>query len=75
MTYIHTYYSRFIPVGVEMYLTMSNTADVPGGKPIAVWSESSSGANAINPLVAFYDIHGKKREMLFLYFVPDTTRD
>jgi hypothetical protein len=28
-----------------------------------------------NPLVAFYDIHGRKREVLFFYFVPDTTRD
>jgi hypothetical protein len=29
---------------------------------------------AINPLVAFYDIHGGKREVLFFYFVSDTTR-
>jgi hypothetical protein len=29
----------------------------------------------INPLVAFYDINGGKREVLFFYFVPDTTRD
>jgi hypothetical protein len=29
----------------------------------------------INPLVAFYDIHGGKREVIFFYFVPDTTRD
>jgi hypothetical protein len=42
---------------------MSNIADV------------CKGVNAINPLVAFYDIHGKKRELLFFYFVPDTTRD
>jgi hypothetical protein len=34
-----------------------------------------TGANAINPIVAFYDIHGRKREVLFFYFVPDTTRD
>jgi hypothetical protein len=34
-----------------------------------------SGISAINPLVAFYDIHGGKREVLFFYFVPDTTRD
>jgi hypothetical protein len=46
--------------------------DVIGGKPIAVWSQSISGVNAINPLVAFYDIHGRKREVLFFYFVPDT---
>jgi hypothetical protein len=54
---------------------MSNTADVTGGKPIAVLSQYISGVNAINPLVAFYDIHGRKREVLFFYFVPDTTRD
>jgi hypothetical protein len=24
----------------------------------------------INPLGAFYDIHGEKRELLFFYFVP-----
>jgi hypothetical protein len=32
---------------------MSNTADVTGGKPIAVWSQFISGVNAINALVAF----------------------
>jgi hypothetical protein len=26
-------------------------------------------------LVAFYDIHGRKREVLFFCSVPDTTRD
>jgi hypothetical protein len=52
-----------------------NTADMTGGKLIAVRSQSISGANAINPLDAFYDIHGRKREVLFFYFVPDTTRD
>jgi hypothetical protein len=46
-----------------------------GGKPIAVFLPSISGVSAINPLVAFYDIHGGKRELLFFYFVPDTTRD
>jgi hypothetical protein len=37
--------------------------------------QSTSGLSAINPLVALYDIHGGKREVLFFYFVPDTTRD
>jgi hypothetical protein len=46
---------------------MSNTADVTGGKPIAVWSQSILGVNAINPLVAFYDIYGRKREVVFFY--------
>jgi hypothetical protein len=54
---------------------MRNTADVTGGKPIAVLLQSTSGVSAINPLVAFYDNHGGKREVLFFYFVPDTTRD
>jgi hypothetical protein len=54
---------------------MKNTADVTGGKPIAVLLQSISGVSAINALVAFYDIHGGKREVLFFYFVPDTTRD
>jgi hypothetical protein len=55
---------------------MRNTADVKGGKPIAVLLQSISDVlvSAINPLVAFYDIHGGKREVLFFYFVPDTTR-
>jgi hypothetical protein len=54
---------------------MRNTVDVTGCKPIAVLLQSISGVSAINPLVAFYDIHGGKREVLFFYFVPDTTRD
>jgi hypothetical protein len=54
---------------------MRNTADETGGKPNAALLQSISGVSAINPLVAFYDIHGEKREVLFLYFVPDTTRD
>jgi hypothetical protein len=54
---------------------MRNTADVIGGKPIAVLLQSVSDVSAINPLVAFYDIHGGKREVLFFYFVLDTIRD
>jgi hypothetical protein len=52
---------------------MRNTADVTGGKPIAVFLQYISGVSAINLLVAFYD--GGKRGVLFFYFVPDTTRD
>jgi hypothetical protein len=51
---------------------MRHTADVTSGKPIVVL-QSISGA--ISTLVAFYDIHGGKREVLMFYFVPDTTRD
>jgi hypothetical protein len=66
--FIHTHHSRFIPEGVaeesqifetptfyQNYLAMRNNADVIGGKPIAV-SLSILGVNAINSLVAFYDI-------------------
>jgi hypothetical protein len=56
-------------------LAMRNTADVTGGKPIAILLQSISGVSAINPLVAFYDINGGKREVMRSYFVPDTTRD
>jgi hypothetical protein len=54
---------------------MRNTADVTGGKPIAVLLQPISSVSAINPLVAFYDIHGGKRQVLFFYLVPDITRD
>jgi hypothetical protein len=54
---------------------MRNTADVTGGKPIALFLQSILDVSAINPLLAFYDIHGGKREVLFFYFGPDTTRD
>jgi hypothetical protein len=54
---------------------MRNTADVTGGKPTSVLLQSITGVSAINPLAAFYDIHGGKGEVLFFYFVPDTTRD
>jgi hypothetical protein len=54
---------------------MTQTADLTSGKPIAVLLQSILGVTAINPLVAFYDIHGGKRGVLFFYFVPDTTRD
>jgi hypothetical protein len=44
---------------------MRNTADVIGGKPIAVLLQSISDVRAINPLVAFYDIHGRCAILLF----------
>jgi hypothetical protein len=37
---------------------------VIGGKPVAVLLQLISGLGAINPLVASYDIHGGKREVL-----------
>jgi hypothetical protein len=59
----------------QIFLAMRNTADVTGGKPIAVLLQYISGVSAINPLVVFYDIHGGKKKVLFFYFVPDTIRD
>jgi hypothetical protein len=53
---------------------MRNTAGVTGGKPIAVLLQSISGVSAIHPLVAFYDIHGEKREVLFLLCPGHHTR-
>jgi hypothetical protein len=47
---------------------MRKTADVTGGKPIAILLQSILGVSAINPLIAFYDIHGGKREAQFFYF-------
>jgi hypothetical protein len=40
---------------------MKNTAKMTGGMPIAILLQSISAVSAINPLVAFYDIHGGKR--------------
>jgi hypothetical protein len=83
---IHTYHSRYILEGVaevsqiflrdtHVLLAMRNSSDVTGGKPIAVLLQPISGVSVFNPLVAFYYIHGGKREVLFFYFIPDTTRD
>jgi hypothetical protein len=48
---------------------MRNTADVTGGKPIAVvCSQSISGVSAVNPVVAFYNI--QKSKMLFFWTTP-----
>jgi hypothetical protein len=82
--YIHTTHG-LSPKGYQRYLSftetifyqndivMRNTADVVSGSPIAIRSQSISGGNVVNPLVAFYDIHGRKREVLFYSSVPDTT--
>jgi hypothetical protein len=63
-----------MPTFYQNDLGMKNTARVTRGKPIAVRSQSISGVSAINPLLAFYVILGRKREVLFFYFVPVTTR-
>jgi hypothetical protein len=73
---MHLKYCSEIPTFCRNYLAMRNTtAEVTGGKSFAVWSQSVSGVSAINPLVAFNDIHGRKRELIFFYFGLNTTRD
>jgi hypothetical protein len=42
--------------------------------PIVVRSQSISGVSAINLLVAFYDIHGRKGEVVF-FFLSRTPHD
>jgi hypothetical protein len=64
----HLRYSSETPTFYQNYLATSNTADVTGGKPIAIWSQSISGVCAFNPLVAVYDIHARQGEVLFFIF-------
>jgi hypothetical protein len=54
---------------------MRNTADVTGGKLIAIRLQSVAGVSAINPLVVSYDIHGRKGEVLFYssYYLTGTS--
>jgi hypothetical protein len=56
----------------QNYLAMTNTADMTG-ESNAFSMQSISDVRTRNPLVTFYDIHGRKGEVLFFYFVPDTT--
>jgi hypothetical protein len=44
---------------------MRNTADVTGGKPFAVGSQSIADVSAVNPYT-FNHIHRRKGEVLFL---------
>jgi hypothetical protein len=60
-------YSSETPTFYQSLLASRNTADVTGGKPIAVLLQYISGGSAIIPLVAFYDIHeGKHSPCTFL---------
>jgi hypothetical protein len=55
---------------------MKNTADVTGDKHTAIAVRLLiAGVSAINLLVAFYDIHGRKGEVLFFHSVPDTIQN
>jgi hypothetical protein len=73
--YIHTYRSRLIFKGVAetSQIFLRDTHFLPKflryKKPIAVH------LSAVNPLVAFSDIHERKGEVLFFCSVPGTKRD
>jgi hypothetical protein len=54
---------------------MKNNADIMTGlKQVDIQSQFIS-VSVNNPLVAFYDNHGRKGDVLFFCSVPDTTRD
>jgi hypothetical protein len=80
---IHTYRPRFIPEGVAEVSQIFFRGTHVLQKIVSYEKHCRrdisdlviSGISAINPLVAFYDIHEGKREVLFFYFAPDTTRD
>jgi hypothetical protein len=79
-------HSRFIPKRVAeasqiflgdahvlpKYLAMSNTAQVTSGKPIAVWSQSILGVNAINTLGATFTISMEERERCYSFILSRT---
>jgi hypothetical protein len=88
-THIHTYNSRYISQGIAeasqvffrdahvlpTYIVMWNYCRRDQKQAHRCLIAVYLGINAINPLVAFYNIHGRKREVLFFYLVPDITRD
>jgi hypothetical protein len=51
---MHLRYSSETPTFYQNYLAMSNTADVRGGKPIAVWSQSISGKVRYDTAYVYY---------------------
>jgi hypothetical protein len=69
-TYIDTYQSCFIPEGVAVSYIFLRDAHV-----LPYYLAMRCSGETINLIIAFYDIHGRKREVPFFYFVPDTTRD
>jgi hypothetical protein len=71
----HHRYSSAIPKFYKNNLAMKNTTEETGDRPIIVWSQFVSVVSTANPLVAFYDIHGRKGEVLLFCSIPDTTRD
>jgi hypothetical protein len=50
---------------------MTSTADVAGGKPVAVLSQSISGLSSDNPFTTSME----ERERCYSFVLSDTTRD
>jgi hypothetical protein len=71
INYIHTYHSRFIPEGVaeasQIFLRDAHVL-------LKLLSYEVADVTGGKP-IAFNDIYGRKREVLFLCSVSDTTRD
>jgi hypothetical protein len=65
-TYIHTYHSRFILEGVvkAFHIFLRDNHFLPK-RPFDI-SLSQMTVGAINPFIAFYDIHGRKRCYSFI---------
>jgi hypothetical protein len=64
-----------IPRSYQNDFAIRNTTDTTGGNPIAWRSQCISCVSAVNPLVAFYVIHGRKGALRLFCFVPYSTRD
>jgi hypothetical protein len=54
-------------------LMMIMIDDDDGGKPNAIWWQSIFSVSAVSRLVAFYDVPGRKGQVLFYYSVSNTT--
>jgi hypothetical protein len=50
---------------------MWNISDMAGGKPMAISTQTITGVSAVNPVVAFYDIHWKNRDLMFFFLCPE----
>jgi hypothetical protein len=71
---LYIYYSEN-PTLYQNDLAMRSIADVIGGKPFAIWSQSASDVSVYDLLIAYYVICGGNREKQFYSSVPDTTQD
>jgi hypothetical protein len=80
---MHIY--TYLPITLDPRTGSRGVSDIPPnwlsyeeycrcGKLIAVWLRSISRGDAVNSLIALYDIQGRKKEELFFYSFLDITR-